>query len=183
MAEISTENTETQSEKNSCGVLGLIFSIIGICLCGLWLFSIPGLILSLIGLRKEPRKAATAGVIIGGVGTVAFLFIGSLMIGITLPAVANARQIAKKIKTQYSIHSVQLGSTKYRADHNAYPTSMQELQDGTYITSSDTQDAWDHQLRFTGGGNTRPVITSAGRDGEFDTDDDVAEKDEVKSTQ
>ena len=177
MAELSTDNQSTVSEKNSCGVLGLVLSIIGICLCGLWLFSVPGLILSLIGLRKEPRTAATAGAIIGSVGTIAFLIIGPLMLGIMLPALANARTAARHIQTRSNIHAVQTGSDAYYGEHKKYPKSFDELEDGSYILHEHTIDAWDKPMQFEGGGKTKPVITSAGNDGEFNTDDDVTTKD------
>ena len=178
MAELSTDNQSTVSEKNSCGVFGLILSIIGICLCGFWLFSVPGLILSLIGLRKEPRKAATAGAIIGGIGTIAFLIIGPLMLGIMLPALAQAMTAARHSRTSVHILAVQNGSDAYYGDHNKkYPTSFDELEDGSYILHEHTIDAWDKPMQFEGGGKTKPVITSAGPDGEFNTDDDVQQKD------
>ena len=177
MAELSTDNQTTVSEKNSCGVFGLILSIIGICLCGFWLFSVPGLILSLIGLRKEPRKAATAGAIIGGIGTIAFLIIGPLVLGIMLPAFATASTRAREIMVNAQIHGIHVGSDAYYGDHQSYPTSFAELEDGSYITNELTIDPWDNQLQFEGGGKTKPVITSAGPDGEFNTDDDVQQKD------
>jgi competence protein ComGC len=176
MSEISTEHQKTVSEKNSCGVFGLVLSIIGICFCGIWLFSIPGLILSMIGLRKEPRKAATAGAIIGGVGTIAFLFIAPLMLGIMLPAFATAVNAAKQAKTHVHILAVQNGSDAYHADHQKYPSSFNDLENGSYILHDSTQDAWGKQMQFKGGGDTKPTITSAGEDGEFGTEDDVEQK-------
>ncbi len=173
MAELTSEQGTTPNGKNTCGVLGLIFSIVGFCLCGTWLFTIPGIILSLIGLRKEPRKAATAGAIIGGIGFLIF----PLMVAILLPAVSNARHTARIMQSNYKIHSIQSGSEQYHAEHNAYPTSMDQLQDGGYINADDRNDAWDNPYRFEGGGKTAPVITSAGKDGEFGTDDDVYKKD------
>ena len=164
--------TTSPKEGNRCGVIGLVFSIIGLALCGLWLLTIPGFILSLIGLRKEPRKAATAGAIIGGVG----FFVFPLLVAIMLPALATARTVAKRAITSDHMVNVQHGSDAYYADHQRYPTSFDELESGSYIKHDQTMDSWGKTMQFEGGGDAKPVITSAGEDGEFGTQDDVTEK-------
>ncbi len=179
-AEISTPTTETPtpSGSNTCGVIGMILSIIGVCLCGLWLFTIPGLIISLIGLRKEPKTAAITGSVLGGIGILEFLILGPLFLAIFLPAVARAQGAARITKTNSNIRFVHTASDMYHADHSQYPNSFDDLQDGYYIDRQSTKDAWDNPLKFEGGGKSSPVITSAGRDGEFGTDDDLTPSDE-----
>lgn len=169
MAELSNEHQIPTSEKNLCGVIGLVFSIIGLLLCGLWVLTIPGVILSLIGLRKEPRTAATAGAIIGGVGFLMF----PLIVAILLPLLSVTQGAANRARTYVHINAVQEASDRYRSDHQSYPTSFDELENGAYITDDFTQDAWGKQMQFSGGGDTKPTIASAGEDGTFGTADDV----------
>ena len=179
-AEISTPTDETQQQTgtNRCGVIGMILSIVGVCTCGLWLFTIPGLIISLIGLRKEPKTAAITGSVLGGIGILEFLILGPLMLGILLPALARAQNMARETKTESHITLIHHASDAYHAKHNKYPKSFEKLQDGEYIDSESTMDAWDHQMTFEGGGKSSPIITSAGRDGEFGTDDDLTSSNE-----
>ena len=174
-AEISIQPTETNTTtgSNSTGVFGLILSIIGVCMCGLWLFTIPGLILSLIGLRKEPRTAATVGTVLGGIGILEFLILGPLMLGIFLPALAKAREHAQVTQTEEKIHIIMSASDVYKSDNGKYPTSLEKLEKDKLVELKDTKDPWNNTFHFEGGGNTKPVITSSGRDGEFGTDDDL----------
>ena len=174
-AEISTPTNETQQQSgsNKCGVVGMILSIIGVSLCGLWLFTVPGLIISLIGLRKEPKTAAITGSVLGGIGILEFLLLGPLMLGIFLPALSSARFHAQKIKTDSQIRFIHSASDLYKNDHGQYPESLDKLTDGSYVDPASTIDAWDRKLKFEGGGNTQPEITSAGSDGEFGTEDDL----------
>ena len=176
-ANISTpiQDSPEQPSSNKCGVVGLILSITGVLLCGLWLLTIPGFIISIIGLRKEPKTAAITGVVLGGVGIIEFFLIGLLMPALMLPVLGRARQIAQVTITTSNIHHVQIASENYKVDNGSYPQSLDELTEGIYIDSDSINDAWDHQLNFEGGGKTRPIITSAGQDGEFGTADDIDE--------
>ena len=178
-AEISTPTTETPtpSGSNTCGVIGMILSIIGVCLCGLWLFTIPGLIISLIGLRKEPKTAAITGSVLGGLGILEFLILGPLLLGLLLPALGTARARASDIATTKQIEFIQYAAEEYKTEKGTYPTSFAVLEEDSYIGPDQTKDAWDTELKFEGGGDTRPIITSAGRDKEFGTDDDLPKAD------
>jgi hypothetical protein len=58
---------------NTYGLMGLIFSIVGlVCTCAL--LSPIGLLLSLIGLRNPRRGLAIAGTVVGALGTLLLLF-------------------------------------------------------------------------------------------------------------
>ena len=174
-AEISTPPTEPKenSGSNQLGVIGLVLSIVGVCVCGFWLFTVPGFVLSLIGLRKEPRTAATVGTVLGGIGILEFLILGPLLLGILLPSLSRARDNAREQQTTYRIHVVQTASETFKADNGKYPASMDELEKAELVDPEDTIDPWDNSLKFVGGGDTKPVITSSGRDGEFETEDDL----------
>jgi competence protein ComGC len=142
-------------------------------MCGLWLLTIPGLILSIIGLRKEPRTAATVGTIFGGIGIIEFILLGPLMLGILLPALASARDSAQKQITTNRIHAVQTASETFKADNGEYPTSMDQLEEAKLLPPKEAKDSWDNGLKLVGGGETKPVVTSSGPDGEFGTEDDL----------
>ena len=170
---VQTEETNEPTGSNWCGVIGLVLSIVGVCMCGLWLLTIPGLILSIIGLRKEPRTAATVGTIFGGIGIIEFILLAPLMLGIFLPALVSARDSAQERITTYRIHAVQTASETFKADNGEYPTSMDQLEEAKLLPPKEAKDSWDNGLKLVGGGETKPVITSSGPDGEFGTEDDL----------
>jgi len=128
--------------------------------------------------RPEPRTAATVGTVLGGVGILEFLILGPLMLGILLPSLTRARAIAQESQTTYRIHAVQTASETFKVDSGQYPTSMDELENAKLILPTETKDSWDNVLKFVGGGETEPVITSSGRDGEFGTEDDLPSQDD-----
>jgi len=57
-------------KDNAAGLSGFIISLVGVFLCGIP--SIIGVVVSAIGLRKEPRGLAIAGLALGLVGLVEF---------------------------------------------------------------------------------------------------------------
>ncbi len=67
-------NRPPQGGTNTLGIIGFIFSIIGFFT---GIFLIPGLILSLFGLRKKPRGLAIGGMVVGAAG---LLFWGLLLV-------------------------------------------------------------------------------------------------------
>jgi hypothetical protein len=168
-----TPNPSSTTDRNRAGVVGMVLSIVGFCLCGLWLLTIPGLILSLIGLRKEPRTAAIAGSIVGAIGVLEFFVMGPLVLGIFLPAFFRARENALENVTINQIQSIREACDVYKSDNRQFPTSLDALIEGNYIIEDATTDHWDNRIRFEISGDGAPVITSAGRDGIFDTKDDL----------
>lgn len=53
--------------SNSAGLAGFVISLVGLLSCGL--LSPVGLIISMMGLKREPKGLAIAGVVIGLVGS------------------------------------------------------------------------------------------------------------------
>ena len=64
-------------KENGLGIAGFIVSAIGIITCGV--LSIFGVILSAIGLGKEPKGMAIAGLILGLIGLVELVGFGFVM--------------------------------------------------------------------------------------------------------
>ena len=73
----------------------------------------------------------------------------------------------------FVLHNRASGWDCKKIDNGVYPTSIDALKEAILLKSGDTIDSWDNPLRFTGGGKTKPLITSSGRDGEFGTEDDL----------
>lgn len=80
-----------EQRENGLGLAGLIFSILGWLTCGL--LSIPGVILSLMGLSSPgPKGTSIAGVIVGLPGVLFILFmLGSLALGLGIPFIQTLR--------------------------------------------------------------------------------------------
>ena len=73
----------------------------------------------------------------------------------------------------FVLHNKASESDCKKNDNGVYPTSIDALEEANLLESGDTIDSWDNPLKFTGGGKTKPLITSSGRDGEFGTEDDL----------
>ncbi|MCC9605360.1 DUF4190 domain-containing protein [Blastopirellula sp. JC732] len=72
MANASDGNSTTivvqPSDPNNMGLAGFIVSLVGLVSCGL--LSPIGMVLSLFGMRKQPKGLAIAGFVMGLVGTI-----------------------------------------------------------------------------------------------------------------
>ena len=141
------------------GTAGFVLSLVGIVLtCGL--LCPIGLILSLIALRRQPKGLAIAGTVIGAIGSV-FVVIGGLAIG--TGALADVLTAAKIGMAARSIENA-------REANGALPSN----DEGTALIA-EHKDAWKNALRYEIDG-AEYTITSAGKDGVFDTDDDIVHR-------
>ena len=161
----STENTQ-RAETNTMGVVGLILSCIGLMIC---IFSLPGLIVSVLATRRQPRTAAVVGVAIGGVGVVLSLLWIPLMIGLLLPALAKARGVAQEVKETNQLSVMHQALLLHAADDTddqvQIPDDVQKM--------IEKNDAWGNAYRIDQDGHEVPKISSAGPDGVHDTEDDI----------
>ncbi|MEM8835085.1 MAG: type II secretion system protein GspG [Planctomycetota bacterium] len=126
-----------------------------------------GLLLSIIALAFNPKGLAIAGVVVGLIGTAvwAVVIYGMVVIGGTF---TQMLQIAQETGEDLKAQREALVAT-YEAD-GAFPDSFE----GLALTEEDRTDYWGNEYRYevvAGGENY--VIRSAGKDGSFDTDDDV----------
>ena len=80
------------AESNPMGVAGFVCSIIGLISCGL--ASPIAVILSVIGMQRNPKGFATAGAIIGGVGTMMFI-VTTIMI---INTIRTGREVMSNIR-------------------------------------------------------------------------------------
>ncbi len=82
------------------------------------------------------------------------------------------------------IANVNLAVKSYYLKHGKYPDSLEALTqapDGEEpLLLGDCVDPWGNELKYEKRGKMLPCITSAGPDGEFDTEDDISNLDKSK---
>jgi general secretion pathway protein G len=88
-------------------------------------------------------------------------------------AVIPQLQKAKVQDTQAGVEAVRSAVSLYIATNNAECATMDQLiEDKVIDKSKSTTDSWDHPFRIECDG-TEINVTSAGPDGQFDTEDDI----------
>jgi hypothetical protein len=139
------------------GTAGFVVSLVGIVFtCGV--ICPIGLILSLIGIGKEPKGLAIAGTVIGAVGSLGFVFVGlGIVAGLLFSQVEPPDTLGLAVEAVES-YARQMGE-------------IPPAEEGQELIKL-IQDAWGNELRYEPG-EASFLIRSAGPDGVFDTDDDV----------
>ncbi len=169
-----TSHIPEQSEENKAGIIGLVLSCIGLFIC---VFSLPGLIFSIIGTRKEPRTAAIIGVVLGSIGMLFGLLLIPLSIGLLLPALSKARESARMVNESRQLDQIHKGMLLYsnssEHDANEQAGTPHEAWKSESVKKQIGNDSWGNPYRVQGDGTTVPKINSAGPDGVHDTEDDI----------
>lgn len=148
-----------QAPTNGLGTAGFIVSLLGLFLtCGL--LSPVGLFFSGLAMFRKPRGMAFAGVVMGGIGTAWVAVVGG-MLAIGLIGGASVYQ------TGTAIVSAAERIEQHREQYGAYP----DYQVGNELLAG-VNDGWNNRVRYHLQAD-EAVITSAGPDGRFDTDDDI----------
>lgn len=155
MTDEATEPIVTEGNRNPMGVVGLILSCLGLVVC---VFSVPGLVVSLIAMRRRPRGAATAGVVVGSIASFLALLLIPLLLGMLLPALSQARVEAEKVRLN------RLHQTLSTPGANLDPEG---------VRTSIGNDSWNTPYQVRGDGTSVPKISSAGPDRFHGTEDDV----------
>jgi hypothetical protein len=158
--------------SNALGLAGFIVSLVGLVLtCGV--LCPVGFVLSALGLRKEPRGLAIAGVAIGAVGTLlavaaAIFVVKSLhLLGRTAGDGAFEFE-GPRVSTEITLSMAEELIDLENAEKGRLPAEA----DGTALLASMT-DGWGRALRYERGADDGYTIRSAGPDGAFGTGDDV----------
>jgi hypothetical protein len=155
---------------NGLGIAGFVVSLLGILTCGL--IAPVGLLLSLLALLKRPRGFATAGSVIGLLGTIWLAAVGAvIMTGVTRlkPAAEQfVEEFGPAAATLAAVTEAAQEVSGYRREHGDWPDDVvgQEMV-------GEHQDAYGTTLKYTRVGDLVLVI-SAGKDGEFATLDDLS---------
>ena len=135
-------------------------------------------------VKKVARKAEQGFTLIEIMVVVGI--IGMLM-AVLIPSVTGKLAEARVNATRVMINKVDGALQMYNLKHGGkYPDSLETLT----VSESDDEDPlleggiidpYGNELRLTKrGGKKRPLITSAGPDGEFDTEDDITNVDAKK---
>ena len=159
---------EPPKKDNVIGLTGFIVSLVGLFLCGVP--SVIGLIVSAIGLKKEPRGLAIAGVIIGIIGMVQL--VGVCVIGYQWTQMA--RQGYAQISTQVNSMLTEVQLEQAASEIGSVWQEQQQLptqEEGDEILIGKT-DRMNNPLVYETDG-TSFSVRAAGADGILDTQDDI----------
>jgi len=160
-----------QQATNTPGLIGFILSLLGLVGIGCVLMSVAGIIFSFVGLKREPKGLATAGLIIGILGLLiwgAFIAIWITMVAVATTTVASIGPMAVDQMENYmplmeaNQHLVRQWSEEGMPDTAA----ANEILDGHFAR-------WDNQIRYElneARGYYR--LRSAGPNGVFDSPGD-----------
>lgn len=175
-AAVTSPLAERLSQRTSAaaplplGIIGCVISSVGACLtCGI--LAPLGLVVSIIGLREQPRKYAIIGVILG--------VLGSFIPGILL--FAAYATFALDDETDGGVGALMAQAPLRRAEQmieNARDEAGNlPSVDGGQSAIQHLQDRWGNRMVYVpleeGNADGDYAIVSAGPDAEFGTDDDV----------
>lgn len=151
-------------QDNTLGLVGFIVSLIGLFVC---VAAPVGLILSLLGLRREPKVLAIVGTIIGGLMTLFYTAILAMYGAMLAACIGIGAAAQPMIQTQGALSNAQRQIENSMGAGGVYPGEAK----GNELIAGQT-DYWKTQLRYepTDGGF---VIRSAGPDQQFNTSDDL----------
>ncbi len=171
------QDNPADEQQNNAGKWGLICSIAGIIMCGCWLFSIPGLILSIIGLKREPKTNAQLGLILSIIGIIEMLIAGPLMLAVMLPAFTHGYSTAKVLKTQHIVQMHQAALELHHAN-DSHPRDFEELVKSGDVHKNHALDPWGQPYHIVQTDSKPSYVVSSGPDKELGTEDDISPKSE-----
>ncbi len=104
---------------------------------------------------------------------------------VAVPAYMNYLADARVATTRSLIANVDVAVKSYNMKHGKYPDSLEVLQEpqedgGDPWLEGEAVDPWGNELKYEKQGKKRPLLTSAGPDEEFGTEDDLTNKDTKK---
>ncbi len=162
------------------GIVGLVLSIIPIIGLFAFLFAIPSIILGIMALVKAIKNhtagkgLAIAGLICSGVA----LSFGLVIQAIAIPNFMRYRQDSRITHTRELILTVETALNMYNMKYGRYPDSLDDLtketDDEDALLEGDYIDSWGMEIMYERRSRRRPLLTSAGPDREFGTDDDIS---------
>jgi hypothetical protein len=154
---------------NGLGIAGFIVSLVGIFTCGL--LAPVGLILSAVGMRKEPRGLAVAGLVMGILG---LLEAAAVVVFFVLAVQSASRGIAALGPHFTTITAIPAAGMRIKMYSDKHGAALPADVDGNTEIAA-MRDGWGHPLRYHQVNATEFEIRSGGPDGLFDTADDLNE--------
>ena len=130
--------------------------------------------------REALRQGFTLIEILVVVAIIAML--GAVVVPNLMGGLDDSRQTAAR----EVIQSVETALNMYRMKHGgAYPDSLdvltQETEDEDALLQGDYVDPWGVEIKYERRGKKRPLLTSAGPDKDFGTEDDITNLDKKKT--
>ncbi len=133
-------------------------------------------------IAKVARKARQGFTLIEIMVVVGII---GLLVAVLIPNVTGKMNDARIASARVQIKNVEEALVAYSMKHGGkYPDSLdtltQETDDEDALLQGGTDDPWGNTLQFEKRGKKRPLITSAGPDGEFGTEDDITNVEKKK---
>lgn len=158
-----------ERRSNGMGIAGFVLSLLGLlsgCFGG-FVLSPLGLILSAIGLKREPRGLAITGLILGIVGT-AWMLIAVLFLGGLTAALGGG--VMALMKDGMGVAKIQMNTRSFYTAKQHLPANLAELTAAYPDTPTSDRKGNPIEVDFTQTGGT---IKMSGLDGKMGTADDV----------
>jgi hypothetical protein len=163
-----------EKQSNGIGTAGFIVSLVAVPTCGV--LSPVALVLSLLGLKKRPNGLAIAGTVIGAVGTVWLALVG---VGMVM-AFLGLKKVAKETGGDVPTTVAMGGAMAAIISHVSQDGKLPESAAGNALIA-EFKDSAGRALRYEPSGQNF-VIRGAGKDGVFDTPDDVTMQSTTETT-
>ena len=133
--------------------------------------------------KRTAREALRQGftlieilVVVAIIGMLGAVAVPAYMSHLKEARVETARELIKSVETALNMYSMKHGGK--------YPDSLEALtqvtDDEEALLQGDYVDPWGQELKYEKQGKKRPLLTSAGPDEEFGTEDDLTNKDTKK---
>ncbi|MHC4989718.1 MAG: type II secretion system protein GspG [Planctomycetota bacterium] len=167
------------AERNGLGVFGFLVALVGLAV-PTGLVSLLGLMICLVAMGRRPRGFASVGVVLGLIGSLAWLVVSLVVVVVGVLAVA-ATGVAlaagfllvqpEVVEITSDMVNVAIAAKEHEKDQNQRPGDLGQLA----LATSTLTDPWGTEYRYELV-DAEPgfELTSAGRDGEFGTQDDVS---------
>lgn len=169
-------STTSDEDSGRIGAIGLVCSILGVITCGLWLLSIPGLVLSIIAMRRRGSVKAKAGVVLGAIGVCEFVLAVPLIMGLLLPSLATARHAVLMEKNANQMSQIHKAMMEFSdSDSNGFLPAPGRINKSKDPHLPHHVDPWGSPYRVDPSpvGKASPVVKSDGPDRVPDTEDDT----------
>lgn len=163
------------SDTNPVGLAGFIVSLVSLVGCG-GLLSPVGLILSLVGVFRQPRSFAIAGVVLGIIGSGMFvLVVAAIGVGVVagvLAMVFGASFIGQTLETGFDANEVREAIVAHERSRGELPASLDDL---SALDEEAVVDLWDTPYHLAIDPDARTMtLTSLGKDQTLGTGDDIS---------
>ena len=134
-------------------------------------------------LKKIVRKAEQGFTLIEIMVVVGII---GLLVAVLIPNVTGKMNEARIASARVQIKNVEEALVAYSMKHGGkYPDSLetltQETDDEDALLQGEYVDPWGTEIKYERRGKKRPLLTSAGPDKEFGTEDDITNLDKKKT--